>query len=410
MQKKQMLNIYQIKKKENHYKLKDNLDNYTGKIMNTAPANKEWLSSIYSFNKNNLQLLPVADNIITKIIKSYFNMFYVSIENKKIKSIRKYISVRRKSARKIWTSRPEIKHTNNKLIITIYIYNRQYNYIEDKLYKLSYYFKKFDVICKEEIKNKKKYKNLEQLIAGIYKVLNKNGSFFSDYLFVFTKKLYRENINYIKLRQNLLFNKFKFNTYIQGIKHIFKRIYRKNIEFNLVSLSNFYLNSDILTQIITTKIRRKKNKALTVLKTSIRNIKTPILNDRTVKREIVKLREMQNLVVREYDDYLDSFITTKGIKWIKNDDLEDAVLKNTKNKLISGITLKASGRITRRVIAERARYVVSSIGTLKNVNSSFKGLSSAMVRGYKKPNIESTLLKSKTHVGAFGIKGWVSSY
>ena len=42
-----MLNIYQIKKKENHYKLKDNLDNYTGKIMNTAPANKEWLSSIY---------------------------------------------------------------------------------------------------------------------------------------------------------------------------------------------------------------------------------------------------------------------------------------------------------------------------------------------------------------------------
>nr|QCX31974.1 ribosomal protein S3 [Nadvornikia sorediata] len=397
-----MLNLYQLKKKENVYKLKYDSGDLSGKVINTIPANKQWLNSVYYFSKNNLKLLPVASNVITKIIKSYFNMFYTKIEEKKVKSIRKDISVRRKSARKIWTSQPEIKHTYNKLIITMYIYNRQFSYIEDKLkLKMKTHSNKFNIL-----KNKK----LKKLIHAMYKVLIENKNVFSYSFFMFTKELLRNNINYLKHKQTMLFNRFKFNIYISGIKYILKRIYRKNIEFNLVSLNNYYLNSNILSQIITTKIRKKKNKALTVLKTSIRNIKTPILNNTTVKRELVKIKEVQNLVVREYNGYLDSFITMRGIKWIENNDLEDEVLKNTKNKLISGITLKASGRITRRITAERAKYVVSSVGTLKNVNSSFKGLSSAMVRGYKKSNLESTQLNSKTHVGAFGIKGWVSSY
>lgn len=234
-------------------------------------------------------------------------MFYIKIEDKKIKSIRKDISVRRKSTRKIWTSLPEIKHTNDKLIITIYIYNRQYSYIEDKLnLKMKTYIKKFLIF--------KKYNSRNDLIHSMYKVLYENKVLFGYYFTVFTKELLRNNINYLKQKQIMLFNKLKFNTYISGIKHIFSKIYRKNIEFNLVSLSNYYLNSNILSQIITTKVRKKKNKALNVLKTSIRNIKTPILNDTTVKRELVKIKEMQNLVVRKYKDYLDSFITIKGIK------------------------------------------------------------------------------------------------
>ena len=395
-----MLNLYKLKKKEYVYKLKGDSGDLSGKVINTIPANKEWLNSVYYFNKNNLKLLPVASNVITKIIKSYFNMFYTKIEEKKIKSVRKDISVRRKSARRIWTSQPEIKHTFDKLVITMYIYNRQYSYIENKLkLKMKTHNNKFN-----------KLKKFKKLLHTMYKVLIENKNIFSYYFLMFTKELLRNNINYLKHKQTMLFNKLKFNIYISGIKYILKKIYRKDIEFNIVSLSNYYLNSNILSQIITTKIRKKQNKALTVLKASIRNIKTPILNDTTIKRELIKIKEMQNLVIREYNDYLDSFITAKGIKWIENNDLEDEVLKNTKNKLISGITLKASGRITRRITAERARYVVSSVGTLKNVNSSFKGLSSAMVRGYKKSNLESTLLNSKTHVGAFGIKGWVSSY
>ena len=48
-------------------------------------------------------------------------------------------------------------------------------------------------------------------------------------------------------------------------------------------------------------------------------------------------------------------------------------------------------------------------GGLKNVDSSFRGLSAIMLRGYLKSNVQYYLISSKNRNGAFGVKGWVSS-
>jgi hypothetical protein len=48
-------------------------------------------------------------------------------------------------------------------------------------------------------------------------------------------------------------------------------------------------------------------------------------------------------------------------------------------------------------------------GGLKNVDSSFKGLSTIMLRGYVKSNAQYTFISSKNRNGAFGVKGWVSN-
>jgi hypothetical protein len=48
-------------------------------------------------------------------------------------------------------------------------------------------------------------------------------------------------------------------------------------------------------------------------------------------------------------------------------------------------------------------------GGLKNEESSFKGLSTIMLRGHVKSNIQYSFINSKTRNGAFGIKGWVSN-
>ena len=370
-----MLNIYKLKKKENLPKLKDKLGDVKGKVKNTIPANKEWYNSIYVFNKNSIKLLPITDNVITKIIKTYFNMFNIVKKEKKEKKEYKGLNILaiKNSAIKVWISRPEIKHANNKLIITFYIYNK-------KLYELT-----------------NKYKNANVIYDKI----------------IYNKEIYDEK-TYLKLIQNMLFNKFKYNVYISGIREILHTIYRKNIEFNLVSLKNYFLNSNILSQIINLKLRNKKNNPAKILKASMRKIKTPVLNDRTVKRVTAMYTEAKNLTARNYFLYKNNlpywYITRKSTTHLENKSLEDLILKNTKNKLLSGITLKTSGRITKRIVAERARYKIRSLGTLKNINSSFKGLSSVTVRGFKRSNIENTLLRSKTHVGAFGTKGWVSSY
>jgi hypothetical protein len=48
-------------------------------------------------------------------------------------------------------------------------------------------------------------------------------------------------------------------------------------------------------------------------------------------------------------------------------------------------------------------------GGLKNVDSSFKGLSAVMLRGIVKSNVQYSLIHSKNRNGAFGVKGWVAS-
>ena len=66
--------------------------------------------------------LPVYDININKLLISYFNL-YIGNKIMMVKHISSYI--KDLSFNKIYISKPEIKHTNSKAIITIYIFNRE---------------------------------------------------------------------------------------------------------------------------------------------------------------------------------------------------------------------------------------------------------------------------------------------
>jgi hypothetical protein len=74
--------------------------------------------------------------MIITLIKSYFNLFNPKYENK-IGSINKGIKLRRLSINRIFVSKADLKHTNSKVIITIFIYNRQKKYILNKINKMN---------------------------------------------------------------------------------------------------------------------------------------------------------------------------------------------------------------------------------------------------------------------------------
>jgi hypothetical protein len=93
----------------------------------------------------------------------------------------------------------------------------------------------------------------------------------------------------------------------------------------------------------------------------------------------------------------------------KSNLLLDFVLNNLKHKNMAGIRLEAKGRLTRRFTASRSVFKVKWRGSLKNIDSSYRGLSSIMLRGHVKSNVQYSLVNSKTRNGAFGIKGWISS-
>ena len=89
-------------------------------------STREWKNSIFLFNKSNLNLIPSTDLSAINIIKSYFTLFNRNIE-KRLRTKRLPIKYRKLSSNKIYISNGEFKHTNNKVIINLYLFNRQRN-------------------------------------------------------------------------------------------------------------------------------------------------------------------------------------------------------------------------------------------------------------------------------------------
>jgi hypothetical protein len=207
----------------------------------------------------------------------------------------------------------------------------------------------------------------------------------SKYITIFYKKLIKKSLDksllYDYYKQLIIINESKFNyNYLQYLKIYLEKIYNKNIEFNLINLRYIYLNSDIFSESISLKISKNRRKLL------------KFLND--LKRK-VKIRNKKNLYQ----------LTSNRLNNQDKNLLEKKVLSNIKYKHVTGFRLEVSGRITRRYTASRSISKLRYKGNLLNIDSSYRGLSSVLLKGNLKSNIQHTKLRSKTRIGSFGIKG-----
>jgi hypothetical protein len=83
------------------------------------PAIKEWTNSVFTYNPNLTISLSVIDKMVIKLIKSYFNSYYLEDVSKN------HLPPKKRQLRvinKVYVSKPEFKHTNSKVIITLYIF------------------------------------------------------------------------------------------------------------------------------------------------------------------------------------------------------------------------------------------------------------------------------------------------
>lgn len=489
-----MLNIFLIKSKKND----ELLDNKQTSLLNEIsfasqnkdvsskkpkrgetrhylPATKEWLNSIYTYNVNYMKSLAITDNVVNKIIKSYFFLRLVYMKN-----IFKGMSKRQRllSVNRIFVSKAEMKHTNNKVIITLYTYNKEKNYFIRKLISLRYVLIfKNNYLNLINLKRKSILKNIHKVSFLIYNILKKKDllknyesnkqvfnalikrnelvkgekheklfekfndniqwktfekQFFStpqlaeqekkeftgspapagagprlgeaspiiiNVLQNYVKELYiyylkkslavmsRKEMLYLYYNQILSLNNYKFNkSFISnkglGLVSLISKIYNKKVEFNIVDLKSSHLNSDIFSDSISTKLNDRKKRVLRVLKKAL---------------SLVRL--------------MSSHLLHKNISnSINEDNIEKIGLSFIKNKSINGVRLEASGRLTRRLTASRSISKLKYIGNLRNISSYNNKISSVMLRGHVKSNIQYTNINSKTPNGAYGLKVWVSSY
>nr|UNP23034.1 ribosomal protein S3 [Tolypocladium sp.]UNP23079.1 ribosomal protein S3 [Tolypocladium sp.]UNP23094.1 ribosomal protein S3 [Tolypocladium sp.] len=409
-----------------------------GKTKYLPSFSKEWKNIVYSYNKNNLKNIPVNDININKIIQSYFNLYF---KDHKYVGSKKFILLRRRRnfLRRIYVSNAEIKHTNNKAIITLFIVNR-----EKKILK-----KKYLKINKRVSKNliKRYFLLYKNNITKIYEILNKQKNeyaFISDkiskrkfltykleYLnkFIKLKNLYLKKVwsiiinkywkTYLKLlrKYDLMYslNQYKFNKQIllPILSNILNKIIGKKVEYNIINLKSIAYNTDLFTNALSLKLKKKRMNYMKSMFSILNRAYLPKINS-------LKERTLANNV----DLFLDKY---KDLKIISNLDASsnnnlDKLLGNYSNtkevhniiynsigyKNMGGIRLEVKGRLTKRYRADRSIYSLKWKGGLKNVDSSFRRLSSVLFRGNSKSNVSYSLSNSKRRIGAFAVKGWIS--
>jgi len=334
-----------------------------------------------------------------KLIKGYFNSYHLELESllRKERLRRRY---RKILTNRIFISDGEFKHTNDKVNITLYVYNKQkLNYLLKLKNRYTILFSKARIIGKLKlirnvglnILNQQREKST--VLANVLPKYNSNiNSVQNTYYNRFIKKSLKRLIYYVYYKQILYINKAKFeNSYLQGLISLIRKIYNKNVEFNIINLKYFYFNSSIYTQPLELKLKKKRNvlKYLKVLirKAKIKNIK---LVEKSKKLFSVNSLDTNNLVQQDKTN-------TKYLKKI--------ILNNIKYKRVSGVRLEAAGRLTRRFSASRSQRRTKYKGNLENAYSSIKGYSTPVLRGNFKANLQRTVINSTSRVGAFGVKG-----
>jgi hypothetical protein len=383
-------------------------------------STKEWFSSVYSYNKPYIKSLIVYDGKSNLLLKSYANM----LKNKVQKFKRRRNNKIRYSANKLYLSKAELKQTNTKLVVLVYLFNKEKLTIQRFLLKLSKFIKAYLImrlsykhINKGKYVNKKasklrysvlyKVHSYKRLKKNYYKRLKKNNQ--SSFNIVYNKlssllldkktlttnsipytkrlkNLFKEENLLLDTAKNLNFNTFKFSNLSLtlenlGILRLLQKIYGKKVEFKVVDLKSVHLNSDIFSSAVALKLRDRHNKAVRVLRKAI--------------LKMVKIPDLHTLIT--FDDnkpFMD----------------KSNILNTIDQQVVSGVRFEAAGRLTRRLTAMRSVFKYRYVGSLKNIRSSFNSKPSTILRGVLKSNAQYTIINSKTRNGTFGLKGWVSTH
>jgi hypothetical protein len=212
----------------------------------------------------------------------------------------------------------------------------------------------------------------------------------SKYVNTFYKRLVKRSLKrleiYVFYKQLIYINKSKFNyTYLQYLKDHLQFLFNKNIEFNFINLKHFYLNSNILSESILLKITKNRKRLFKLLKRL---------------KEKVKIRNKIRFINKGLFNKLDL-----KKHFYKKTFLQKYIIKNLKYRHIFGFRLEAKGRLTRRYTASRSVHKLRYEGNLLNIDSSYNGIPSVLLKGNLRSNLQYTKLNSKTRIGSFGIKG-----
>jgi hypothetical protein len=301
--------------------------------------------------------LPIYDLKINEIIKNYFNLYFKSkfIKNKYIAYKYKYLSLN-----KIYVSKAEIKHTNNKAILTVYVYNREKISLLKRIKRIKRSF----------------YKKIVLLINKNSKIMGgADGGILKK---IASSDLYNKTIKYLLLKELILLRKYKLrlnlNLYKFEEKLLFKlknliiKFYNKKVEFNIVNLKSIMLNSEIFTNLFTLKVLYSKKNIFRMIKIMFNKVALAKTNSIIEKSPVVKgidfnliENKLKNLDINTILKNSDITITElyKDLFNIGSyNKINKEIFDFINYKNVSGLRLEVKGRLSKRNRADRSYFKV----------------------------------------------------
>jgi len=333
---------------------------------------------------------------IYRLFTSYFNL-------KKIRKSKK----NKFSIIKTYISKQEVKHNNSDITIEFSLFDKENTLFKKHIYKV---YKKI-FYKKDKLEKYKQFNFLYKILKVLDKsktrsILNK-----MIYKSFFELKKYSNLFLYKEKIIRLSFNKLKFNILnLLGLKNILNKIYNKKTYINLTNLKYIFLDSNLLTEVLGKKLKNRKNNVLkNIIKiTSLVKIPSIIEYEYITKKNKIVYKNI--LLNRDPDNLIDNNILNfKDLIYIPLQKLSIA-LYYLKYKTINGIRIQGTGRLTKRLTALRSVSKFKQKGTLKNVYSSAYKMSTVMLTGFIKSNLQYIKKDYNNRNGSYGIKTYISSY
>src|SRR5690554_7756642 len=321
------------------------------------------------------------------------------------------MSLKRRNSllRRIYVSNIEIKHTNNKAIITLYVINTQKNTLRERYKKSKLFYRdiKIEIGMMYEnislfIKDRFTFKGskISEYKSELNKIVNSFDAYINKYVKknIFNKLKFIKKINIIrKYTYAYKLDRFKFQEiyFLYKLNNLLTKILNKKIEYNIINLKSLTYNSDIFTKALALKLRKRKFNVLRGINSIINRAKFPKVNTVIERADLSKYKDLY-LVHNKYKDvhllsnlghsedffmflrnmynihnkYLKSHtlrLTSEGLInpsysliGINNKKMEKTIKRlifnSIKYKNMGGIRLEIKGRLTRRFRADRAVY------------------------------------------------------
>jgi hypothetical protein len=372
---------------------------------------------IKMFNNNNDN-----NNIFIKMLYVNVITFFDKIELYKLLGLRKHTDLYiEKSLPNKHESKKKVKVINRNIFKISRLNKEAKRYLYLYLYIVNYFFdsigfpKLINVLKKVflySLKKEKKTNTLKVMLDKLGKTyltklkINSLHSLIKLMsLFLILKKILK-SIHIIKLfKRNIYFSRYKFNIKnILTIKSILNKLYNNKVEINIINLKYLYLDGNILALAVVRKLKSRKRRVLKVIRMALKLSKKPYINK--FYSNSLNINSLDTVFIKK-----DLYLSINDEVPLNNDLIfkpisykSRIVFYYLKHKIISGMKLQGTGRLTKRLTASRSISKYIGKGSLKNRASSYNGLSTVVLRGYVKSNLQYVNINSYNRIGAYGIK------